>query len=542
MKRNIIFALAIMFAIQLFAAADGTYKKIIDEYTLTADGGITQKVTKVLRHNTHHSFFTLFGETFVVYNPEYQKIKIDTSYTVQKDGTIIKTPENAFNYVLPSIAAKAPDYNKLTELVITHTGLELGATSYLQYTVTTEPGVYNSLDIDEIIGVAGADIDKYQVIVNVPEGTDLRWSLTDSKVKPTVKGGRYTWTFTGVKSAKGEAETPYGYGGIPHLSVTTSKSLADNLMPLTIETRDLRRAPREYMQGATDDLKRAEAIQKYIVNGLGTCNVQPFLTANSVRQCGRVMETAYGTEAEKALAMAKLMRAEGLDAQAVIAFPAAQEVKTIRNIVEYMVLCGGRLYSVRTLGESLLKWRTSQYSIFDLAGNEIEMQPTDTEITLTGKVTLSATKAVQDYKFDVTPLRGNDNGNTFSEESKVAENGGYITYTLPSPATGCVDRWSFIRLNKERTAAFAIPYKVNEKNEYTIALDGVTSVTKNVSKSIKNSVGSVNISIVNESGKIVIKRSIAINMDIIPAGKYKEFYEIMRLWNNPAYRKVVAKK
>ena len=49
MKRNIIFALAIMFAIQLFAAADGTYKKIIDEYTLTTDGGITQKVTKVLR-------------------------------------------------------------------------------------------------------------------------------------------------------------------------------------------------------------------------------------------------------------------------------------------------------------------------------------------------------------------------------------------------------------------------------------------------------------------------------------------------------------
>lgn len=540
MKRNIIFALAIMFAIQLFAAADGTYKKIIDEYTLTADGGITQKVTKVLRHNTHHSFFTLFGETFVVYNPEYQKIKIDTSYTVQKDGTIIKTPENAFNYVLPSIAAKAPDYNKLTELVITHTGLELGATSYLEYTITTEPGVYGSLDIDEVIGVAGADIDKYQVIVNLPEGTELRWSLTDSKVKPTVKGGRYTWTFSGVKSAKGEAETPYGYGGIPHLSITTSKSLADNLMPLSIETRDLRRAPREYMQGATNDTQRAEAIQKYIVKGLGSCKVQPFLTANSVRQCGRVMETAYGTEAEKALAMAKLMRAEGLGAQAVVAFPAAQEVKTIRNIAEYMVLCGGRLYSVRTLGESLLKWRTSQYSIFDLAGNEIEMQPTDTEITLTGKVTLSATKAVQDYKFDVTPLRGN--GNTFSEESKVAENGGYITYTLPSPATGCVDRWSFIRLNKERTAAFAIPYKVNEKNEYTIALDGVTSVTKNVNKSIKNSVGSVNISIVNESGKIVIKRSIAINMDIIPAGKYKEFYEIMRLWNNPAYRKVVAKK
>ena len=531
-----------MFAIQLFAAADGTYKKIIDEYTLTADGGITQKVTKVLRHNTHHSFFTLFGETFVVYNPEYQKIKIDTSYTVQKDGTIIKTPANAFNNVLPSIAAKAPDYNGLTELVITHTGLELGATSYLEYTLTTEPGVFNSLDIDEVIGVAGADIDKYQVIVNVPEGTALRWSLTDSKVKPTIKGGRYTWTFNGVESAKGEENTPYGYGGVPHLSITTSQSLADNLMPLTIETRDLRRAPREYMQEATNDQQRAEAIQKYIVTGLGTCNVQPYLTANSVRQCGRVMETAYGTEAEKALAMAKLMRAEGLSAQAVVAFPAGQQVKTIRNIAEYMVLSGGKLYSVRTLGESLLKWRTSQYSIFDLAGNAIEMQPTDTEITMTGNVTLSAKKVSQDFEYNVTPLRGNDNSRKYVKEEKVSENSGYITYTLPSPATGCVDKWSITRLNKERTAPFAIPYTVSEKNEYIISLNGVKSVTKNASKSIKNSVGSVSISIVNEDGKIVIRRSIELYTDIIPAAKYKEFYEIMRLWNNPAYRKVIAKK
>ena len=239
-----------MLAIQLSAAADGTFKSIVSEYTLAPDGSITQRVSKVLKYNTHHSFFSLFGETFVVYNPEFQKIKIDTSYTIQKDGTVITTPQNAFNNVLPSIAAKAPDYNKLTELVITHTGLELDATAYLEYTITTEAGAYNSLDIDEVIGVAGADIDKYQVIVNVPEGTTLRWSLTDSKVKPTVKGGRYTWTFTGIKSAKGEANTPAGYGGVPHLAATTAPSLADNLMPLSIETRDLRRAPADYLKDA----------------------------------------------------------------------------------------------------------------------------------------------------------------------------------------------------------------------------------------------------------------------------------------------------
>ena len=91
MKRNIIILMAMMLAMQLNATVDGTYKSIVSEYTLGTDGSITQRVSKVLKYNTHHSFFKLFGETFVIYNPEYQKVKVDTSYTIQKDGTIWKT-------------------------------------------------------------------------------------------------------------------------------------------------------------------------------------------------------------------------------------------------------------------------------------------------------------------------------------------------------------------------------------------------------------------------------------------------------------------
>lgn len=534
--------MAMMLALQLFAAADGTYKSIISEYTLASDGSIKQRVSKVLKYNTHHSFFKLFGETFVVYNSEHQSVKVDTSYTVQKDGTIIETPANAFNYVLPSMAAKAPDYNKLTELVISHTGLELGATAYLDYTVATDAGVFGSLDVEEIIGVRGADIEKYQVIVNVPSGVTLRWSLYGSKVKPVVKSGRYVWTFTNIKSAKGEANTPYGYDGVPRLSVTTTATLAENLMPLTMETLDFRRVPRSYLSGVNSDKERAEAIQKYIVKGLASCKVPPYLMANSVRQCGRVMETAYGTEAEKALAMARLMRAEGLQAQAVVAFPAAQEVKTLRNVTEYMVLCNGVFYSVRSMGESALRWQSSHYAVYDLAGNSIELSPSDTEINLTADVALSANKAVADGRYSVTPARTANDKETFAEEVKPYENNGYVVYKLPLPVSGCMDRWRLNRLSNERHAAFEIPYKVNENYEYSIETDGVQSVTKNVKKSLKNSVGSVNISIVNEEGRIVVKRSISLNMAVIPVNKYKEFYEIMRLWNNDNLRKVVVKK
>ena len=547
MKRNIIILMAMMLAMQLNATVDGTYKSIVSEYTLGTDGSITQRVSKVLKYNTHHSFFKLFGETFVIYNPEYQKVKVDTSYTIQKDGTIIKTPANAFNYVLPSMAAKAPDYNKLTELVITHTGLELGATAYLEYTITTEAGAYNCLDIDETIGVQGADIDKYQVIVNIPEGTALRWSLTDSKVKPTIKGGKYTWTFTGIKSAKGEANTPYSYEGVPHLAATTARTLADNLMPLTIETRDLRRTPSEYLKNAKSDRERVDAIQKYIVSGLANCGVKPYHTANRVRQCGRVMETAYGTEAEKALAMAKLMRAEGLQAKAAVVYPTAQDVKTLRNVAEYCVYWEGLLLSVKKTGESPLMWRGDRYTVCDLAGENLELPYKKTEITLSAKSEISKQKVTTEAEYSVNPQRNvtkkENINNKFSEEKKgLEENNGYITYTLPSPAPRSVDTWGMRKLGKERNAAFEIPYTVNEKCEYELTLNGVTSVTKSVQKSLKNSVGSVNISIENKDGKIVVKRSIELNTSIIPANKYKEFLTIMRLWNNDNMRKVILKK
>lgn len=534
--------MAMMFAMQMFAVADGTYKSIISEYTLAADGTMTQRVKKVLKYNTHHSFFSLFGETFVVFNPEFQTIKVDTSYTVQQDGTVIQTPANAFNYVLPSMAAKAPDYNKLTELVITHTGLELGATTYLEYTITTAPDVYGSLDIDEVIGVAGADIDKYQVVVNVPEGTSLRWSVTDSKVKPTIKGGRYVWTFTGVKSAKGEADSPCDYGGVPHLSVTTAASLAENLLPLTIETRDLCRVPAEYLLPDGTNAQRAAAIQKYIVNGLSLCKVPAYYTGNRVRQCRSVMATAYGTEPEKALAMAKLMRTEGLQAQVVVAFPAMQQVKTVRNIAEYMVLCDGIFYSVRTIGESPLRWRTAHYDFYDLGGTKIDVPANDTEIKLVGKVALSAQKANVECEYSVAPERSSQDAGKYSEEAKPYAGNGYVVYSLPAPVSGSVDRWGKRSLSKERHASFALPYKVNETYEYTVSLDGIKSLTKNVNKSIKNSVGSVNISIVNNGDSIVVKRSIVLNVAVVPAGKYSELLQIMNLWNNPNYRKIVAQQ
>ena len=341
-------------------SSDATINRLHETYTLNADGSVDYNQHKEIRFNTQYAFFRLFGETFVVYNPEHQKLKINECYTVQSDGTRISLPANALNEVLPAAAANAPAYNGLREMVITHTWLETGATVYLDYTLSTEAGFYPSLDIDKILPVQGADIKEYRITVNVPHGTQLRWSLAGSKVRPRQSGDSYTWTFRNIPVASGESYTPRNANGLPRLSVSTAASLSASLTPLTVETMDICRVPADILKEARTDEQKIAAIQRFIVKNIDNCGVTPDLTGYRIRQCREVMRTAYGTEAEKAFAFAKLLRSEDLGADVVLRFPENTEVRNLKNISGYLVRCNGRYYSPLSLGEVNISLRADR--------------------------------------------------------------------------------------------------------------------------------------------------------------------------------------
>ena len=92
------------------AASEAEFGKLAKTYTLHKDGSQEMRVYKELTLFTHAAVNGLYGESFIVYNPAYQELKIHESYTRQKDGKIVKTPENAFVEVLPAAAADAPAY------------------------------------------------------------------------------------------------------------------------------------------------------------------------------------------------------------------------------------------------------------------------------------------------------------------------------------------------------------------------------------------------------------------------------------------------
>lgn len=125
----------------------------------------------------------LYGETFITYDPQYQELKIHESYTRQKDGTIVKTPDNAFVEVLPSSAKDAPAYNRLKEMVVVHTGLELGATIVLDYSIVSRAGYLPALDVCCPVREL-SPIKEFTCTVEVPSGVELHTELLNSSVRP----------------------------------------------------------------------------------------------------------------------------------------------------------------------------------------------------------------------------------------------------------------------------------------------------------------------------------------------------------------------
>ena len=138
-------------------------------------------------------------ETFIVYNPDFQKLEIHESYTRQKDGTRLQTPANAFVEVLPAAAANAPAYNQLKEMVVVHTGLELGATIVLDYSIVSKAGYLPELDVCCPVKEL-SPIKEFTFRLNVPAGKSVHYAILAERLCPAVRlperdGMKsFTWT------------------------------------------------------------------------------------------------------------------------------------------------------------------------------------------------------------------------------------------------------------------------------------------------------------------------------------------------------------
>jgi hypothetical protein len=594
---SIFFTLAILTVYsQKSPKSDAVFEKIVKEYTMNDDGSLDYHYYKKLKLLTHFSFNRLYGETFIVFNPNHQQIKISASRTIQEGGKIIETPENAFNEVLPRAAANAPYYNHLREMVVTHTGLEVNATIELDYTVHSDAGYFPALMGNDVIAES-SPIQKEVIIVNIPAGKELNYKVYNIRTSPQIseKDGMkvYTFTFSGIPERSHESFQPGFSGNLPRLTFSTENMEAvygyitkqDAFSYKTDKSMDT--AVDEIKKESKSDLMTALKIQEMVVNDVNYYHLNQQYSGWKIQNAVDVWKSNGGTEFERSILLSALLRKAGINANPVIIFPALfydENIGCLPLIDQYLVQVNPReteqLYlSPSSTSSQNLIYQSAGYTVISLDSDKplriekIAKQENvlalsgsvtfDDSLKMTGSAELLLTNRINPYfelvkdsayakrlvsgkvsSFELKNLSQSRTTATYKFENNkpLKGNAGYYKFKLPDCNKG-TGSWGLRYLTSKRDATLEVPFAIDESYELTITLPEGAKILNPVKKiEMKDSFGEMMIEILQSGNEVTIKRSIKITENIIRVSSYKKFKEMVDLWNEKKFKVLTIKK
>ncbi len=368
---------------------DAVFLMVAKEYRLNEDGSMEIRHSKELKILTHFAFHSLYGESFVIYDPRYQKLQINEAYTIMADGKKVITPSNAFNEVLPRFASNFTALNPLREMVITHTGLEVGAVIHLDYTIHTDAEYFPALMANELL-VTSSPIDKQVITVDIPGNGALYHKTVNIRTAPEIfkENGRtrFVWTFTSLPARSRESFQPDDPEQLPILIFSTASNLQEIIS--TISSQEAFRMNVSEEMGARvqalTDLKKSPLqsildIQKLVVEEFNLFDVPLEYTGYRLRTAEEIWSGNGGTEGEKGVLLCALFKKAG--------FPAVLHAVIPRGIMDPSIGClaaiTGFVVEVATkeYGSILLSpvRLNDQNLMYDLSGNTLVKIDPETE-------------------------------------------------------------------------------------------------------------------------------------------------------------------
>lgn len=562
-----------------FAGPEAEYKLLSKSWTLHADGSQEYHYTKELTLYTHTAMNGLYGESFILYNPEYQELKIHSSYTRQKDGNIVKTPENAFVEVLPQAAADAPAFNQLKEMVVVHTGLELGATIYLDYSIRSKPGYLPEIDLCETLEES-SPVKDYQITLSVPEGKPLHYAITNlkTKEKTTVKDGmkQVSWKLTKRPASSKAPYVSVQAGYIPQLTASSFPSVKEAMEKLRLQygrTRDLRipALSKQLTQAAKNDTEKLQALLSYVVDEVDHIPLSLKETGFRIRPELALLTSAYGTPAEKAGLLAGLLKASGFDAKIAAVFATTAPVNSLglsaANEWVVFVAADGKEYTLSPMSKSMANaaWYLSYETVVDLAtGEKISMNRPSHAIAYSADLTVSGEKAeaninatigngflpyvgtanrlVQGGK-EIKLTQGKENGNlSYQLTQPLKGENGYTFLSLPTTSAGIINS-HYDYLNTKRTDHLLLPCAADEQYHYTITIQDGWEISSGGTQNITldNKAGQLTIRFVQSGNKIEIDRRLSLKKQLVTPAEYDDFRRLMTTWSDPNYTRLLLK-
>lgn len=520
------------------AESEAEFRKLSKTYTLRADGSQELRVQKELTLFTHAAMNGLYGETFIVYDPEFQELTIHESYTRQKDGTVIKTPSNALVEVLPSSAANAPAYNHLKEMVVVHTGLELGATIYLDYSIVSKAGYLPELDVCCPVKEL-SPVKEFIFRLNVPAGKSVRYELLNASAKPVIAQGNGMKSF--IWTLKDVASRPYAYpSGRGNLGLV--QAVASGMMPVFVAstwpgyTEAVKYLQKQFAVGNTSVVEgkvaeltqglegNPQAMRNAIANymaglyQLGHCNVSLQDAGYRLRPASEVITSAYGTQAELVNLDVTLQRAAGLEAEVAVC--------ALRPSVD-----GNR--GLATVMSLVCQSKKMPEKVALTGTEEACLQPFMTITDLQGK------KLMLESYLGAKEVRTTDTLEVKSDKlQELADGWGIVPLSDPTPVRSL---YAYAG-NTSISEKILLPRTVDCALETIVRLPEGMKWSGHADKEISNACGKVVFSYKAVKGGVKVTRSIRIDRQLQTPANYKELYALLSEWRDTNNHTLVVKK
>ena len=576
---------------------DAVFKKIDKSYTLHADGSIDYTYRKELQLNSQRSFDKMYGETFIVYNPEYQSLTINEAYTIRKDGSRVNTPANAFNEVLPSNCTDCGRYNGVKEMVVTHTALEYGATIVLDYAIHQKAGLLK--DMSEMLVLAeSSPVEQYRVSFTFPMEKKYLFEVfyqgPDNSTH-TYKDGyeTVTATFSSLRQTSAEPSLPAAvelYPNIKFYSADNEEMLEAILRQPALTRTELPECDLVLLQITSPDKEYVSnilAIRDWVVDNVHYNALSFKYNGYNIADANTVWKSNCGNEPEKAVLLAAMLQRAGYDARIGVMLPADLKEFAVAAISRWAVWTRDPLTNSPLILSPITKNQTSitslhpeeQLFLLD-EDNNLEIQYTERQdhTTLGGVMTLkedgtaegslSATICHNNLPaFDLLKTDNKASFNKFIRNMKVeADNiqrlknhagwhidykvqgyskkeigDGYFSMMLPEDNLSAMVSANRLTASRQEPLACTPTALLYELTVY--APEGCRIVNKSAHLSETQPFGTMDIRIdVNPNGSVTIRRQLTITQDRIPTSQYAKFRKMMVEWQDDTYRRIVFKK
>lgn len=489
MKKILFAAIAILIGTTATAQQpDAIYKLLRYEWTVNSDGTTDyhyRHEVQILRNRALVAYADK-GETFVVYNPAIEELTVNEVYTIQKDGSRVNMPQNAFVYQLPSQCADCGRFNHIRELAMVHTGMELGCTIVVDYTIHRHNGIIH----ESIPLKRDCPVENLEVIVNYNHNNmDLNYTIDGSQylnlddvtrsesIDTDNMSRTLHYTFKNVPQAPREPYMPADiipvlrlYNGTPQFNVAKSEEPFDKASDAMGK-----------VQGKGRAQEQVTAMRNYIVDNIHLNDLNPVTVGYNVASPDETWATGCGTAADKAALLAAILVNEGY--QASVSGENMDMVSVIIDTLEYRVDVRSKA-PIQIYGEAHDEVATHK------ATNTIDAQ-LDT---------------LQDgfFRLALTPIPG-----------APAVNAANLALTRTTPLQGCA-------CDLSQTDTYTLP-------------KGVKLVGGSVNDKLSfDGIGSMQVSVKQSGKKLKVERKLKLEKSVVPVEDYATYRKLIAAWQSHA--------